>query len=349
MQRIITIYKKLVKNFDKKKDFGAISVALITRLQRSETPFLNEFLAYYRCLGVDRFYLINTEPNNNDLIAAEISSEYSDIIELIDKRPEDRLSECPNCALSKIGEVFLLHVDMDEFLYLNGMTLQEFIIHEGLHHDNSDFLECFFYWIMSPLCQELYSPSIHAIIERGYFFPSKDGKCLARTQGIVSINNHRFEFGGPHKAIRYDPRTSNYFVFHVSARGIFDIINKIHYGQYGDLKQPCDPAKELFDLIYDKSSKFLPNRFVLLSFQSKFESHIVNFDFELPEIGHRTNTELLKYITLNGLKDLLGVEVVEKDIQEVVIDKINSYEIPPDLVDFYAMGRINLLTVLKRL
>ncbi len=325
-----------------------MSFALITRIQRHETPFLNEFLAYYKYLGINRFYLINTEPKNREIIAAEIPSEYREMIELIDKRPEDNLNKCPNCALPKIGEVFLLHVDMDEFLYLNGMTLQEFIVHEELHCGNAEFVECVFSWIMSPLCNELYSPSIHAILEKRYFFPSENGKSLARTQAIVSIKPHHFEFVGRKKVRKcYDPRTSNCFVFHVSSRGIFDIINKIHYGQYNNLKKSCDPAKELFELIYVTSSKYLPSRFVLLSFQSKFESHLVSLDFEFPELKHKTNVELLKEITLNGLKDLLGIEIVEKDMEKVILDKINRYEIPPDLVDLYAIGRIDLLKVLK--
>ena len=126
---------------------SGISFALITRFQRSEIPFLNEFLAYYRYLGVDRFYLVNTEPKNSRTIATAVSAEFRDMVEHIDKRPEDGLGECPNCALSKIGETFLLHVDMDEFLYLNGMTLPEFIDREGLNDHSAEFLECLFYWL----------------------------------------------------------------------------------------------------------------------------------------------------------------------------------------------------------
>jgi hypothetical protein len=228
------------------------------------------------------------------------------------------------------------------------MTLQEFIVREGLLGDNAKFVECFFYWIMSPLCQELYAPSIHAILEKGYFFPSKNGKCFARTRDIAGINPHHFELVGPKKEKKYDPLISNCFVFHVSARGIFDIINKVQFGQYSNLKQSHDPAKELFELIFDPVSKSLPNRFVLLAFESRFESHIVNIDFEYPEIEHRTNTELLKEITLNGLKDLLGIEIVEKDI-EVVLDKINRYVIPSVFVDLFAIGRISPLRALKLL
>lgn len=333
-------------------DCSDTSFALVTRLQINETPFINEFLAYYKCLGIDRIYLINTDPENSKAIIASVSEEFEDMVEHINKEPEDGLVECPTRALSKIGETFLLHVDMDEFLYLNGMTLPEFVNNEGLNDPRAESVECLFYWVMSPLCQELYAPSIDAILAKKYFFASKTEKSLARKQNIAAINNaHNFDFvSHVKKEIReYDPRTSNCFVFHVSSRGIFDIINKIQFGQFRDIKESLDPAKELHELIFDKASTTLPNRFVLLAFQSRFTSHVLNINFEYPELEHGTNTKLLKEITLTKLRDLLGVEVTEKDIEEVVLDKINRYVISPDLVDKYAAGRIILLKVLKRL
>tara|TARA_R110002111_G_scaffold107734_7_gene166347 strand:+ start:9103 stop:9597 length:495 start_codon:yes stop_codon:yes gene_type:complete len=164
--------------------------------------------------------LVNTEPKNRELITNEISSKFKGMVELIDKRPEDGLNECPNGALKRIREKFLLHVDMDEFLYLDGMTLPEFINHEGLQGSNSKFVECFFNWVMSPLTQELYAPSIKKILSKKYFFPSRAGKSLARTQDIKRIKQHRFELYGKKTRKEYNPITSNYFVFHIAARGM---------------------------------------------------------------------------------------------------------------------------------
>lgn len=233
-----------------------INFALVSRLQWIETPFLNEFLAYYKNLGIDRFYLVNTEPKNRELITNEISSKFKGMVELIDKRPEDGLNECPNGALKRIREKFLLHVDMDEFLYLDGMTLPEFINHEGLQGSNSKFVECFFNWVMSPLTQELYAPSIKEILSKKYFFPSRTGKSLARTQDIKRIKPHRFELYGKKTRKEYNPITSNYFVFHIAARGIFDILNKVQFSKFKDSKYSREPDKELFELIFNKTSNF---------------------------------------------------------------------------------------------
>ena len=38
----------------------------------------------------------------------------------------------------------------------------------------------------------------------------------------------------------------------------------------------------------------------------------MDIDFEFPKIVHGTNTQLLKDITLNGLRELLGVEIDEE-------------------------------------
>jgi len=337
---VLNIIKKLCSQMVGKR----IDFALVTRLQWIEVPFLNEFLAYYKCLGIDHFYLINTEPENNEAIANEVSSEFKGMVELIDKHSEDGLNECPNRALTRIREKFLLHVDMDEFLYLNGMTLHEFIINEGLRGGKSRSVECFFNWVMSPLCQERYVHSIQEILSKKYFFTSKTGKSLARTQDIINIRPHRFKLRGRKVERRYDPITSSCFIFHVSARGIFDVINK---AQFSGFKSSRDPAKELFELIFDKTSSTLPDRFILLAFQSKFESHIMGIDFEFPKIVHGTNTRLLKEITLNGLRELLGVKVDEMELEKIVLEKINRYEIPVELVDSYAAGEINLNKVIE--
>lgn len=325
------------------------SFALVTRLQWIEAPFVNEFLAYYKNLGIDSFYLVNTEPKNRELIANEISSEFKGIVELIDKRPEDDLEQCPNGALKRIREKFLLHVDMDEFLYLDGMTLHKFINHEGLQGSNSISVECFFNWVMSPLCEEVYAPSIQEILSKKYFFPSRDGKTLARTQDIKRIKPHYFRLNGQKNERRYDPITNNYFVFHVAARGILDILNKVQFSKFKDSKYSREPDKELFELIFDKTSNFLPSRFVLLAFQSRFALHTMNLDFEYPKLEHGTNTELLIEITLNGLKDVLGVEVDVQDLEKTILDKLNRYVIPVELVDAYAAGDINLLKVIEYL
>jgi len=137
-------------------------------------------------------------------------------------------------------------------------------------------------------------------------------------------------------------------VFHVSARGIFDIVNKINFGRYDGAKDAADKRKELYELIFDHTSKHLPARFILLAFQNKFNAHLMDVDCNLPELGYVTDTKLLRKLTLGGLESLLGVKVAEEDM-DIVVKKINRYAIPLNLVKSYACGEINLLKVLSAL
>jgi len=348
MNKINKLYRHGVNSFLRPKDRRLNGFGLVVRLQITELPFLNEFLDYYVRLGVDQFYLINTEPDNKESIQSALPSEFKGVVEIINKRPNDNLESSLDCVLPRVGEDFLLNVDMDEFLYLNGLTLQEFISQEGLSGGSGEALECRFKWVMSPLCDELYAPSIHSILEKRKFFSSGTKKSLASVKNVVKIKSHRFVFFGASKTIKYDPVSSGCFVFHVSARGIFDIVNKINFGKYDNAKRAADKRKELHELIFDPASKSLPARFVLVAFQNNFNDYLMSVDFKLPELRYTTDTKLLRKLTLDGLEKLLGVKVFKEDM-DIVVKKINRYPIPRSLVKSYACGEINLLKVLSTL
>lgn len=348
MNKINKLYRYVRNRLLRPKSRGPNSFGLVTRLQVTELPFLNEFLAYYIHLGVDQFYLINTEPENKEQIESAVPSEFKGSVEVINKRPKDNLESSLNCVLPKVGEAFLLNVDMDEFLYLDGLTLPEFINQEGLIGGNGEPLECHFNWVMSPFCDGLYAPSIRSILEKRKFFPSRTKKSLARVKNAVQIKSHKFIFWGAGKVMKYDPAASGCFVFHVSARGVFDVVNKINFGNYANEKDAVDKRKELHELIFDHSSESLPARFVLMAFQNKFNDYFMDVNFEFPALGHVTDIQKLRKFTLDGLEKLLGVKVTEKDMS-VVVEKIDRYPIPRDLVESYARGEINLLKVLAKL
>ncbi len=328
-------------------NYENISFALVVRVQKSETPFINEFLEYYRHLGINKFYLVNTEPTNREFIANEISPEFKDTVQLINKRSKDTLYSCPNIALPKVSETFLLHIDLDEFLYLNGMRLDEFMKVEGLYDSQDKFIEYSFNWVMSPLCNEIYAPSINSILNKKYFFPSKGVKSLALTKNITTISCHKFDLIGQKKIKKYNCKVNNCFIFHVSSRGIFDIINKIQFGQYGNLKQSINPKKELSEFIFDKTSISIPARFILLAFQSRFTDYVIKCNFDYPKLKYKTDTNLLKEITLNSLENLLNKKIIEKDLEKIIIIKMNQLSIHPSLFHLYSKGEISLLNVLN--
>lgn len=323
-----------------------ISFALVTRLLRTEIPYLNEFLSYYKHIGVDYFYLVSTEPEHSQEIINAVAKEYIDVVRLVDKNPKDNFNLCTNVALPMINETYLLHVDMDEFLYLNGQTLSEFIHSEALHEDNARNIECNFTWIMSPLCSELSAPSIQSILERKKFFHSTIKQSLMRTENIKTIRNHVFVPKTTKTQKQYDPIKTKYFIFHVSSRGMFDTINKIHYGKYETVKRSTNPKEDLLDLLYNTNSSSLPNRIILLAFQNKFSDHYIKINFKYPKLKYSTDLDVLNELTINGLKALFGKDIIDIDIRKVVLEKMDLYPIPKELVNEYAAGNITLLKAL---
>ncbi len=322
--------------------------ALVVRTQKSETPFLNEFLEYYKYIGINSFYIINTEPNNRKFIENIISKEFKDMLTLIDKTDKDPINECQNIALAQVKETFLLHLDMDEFLYLDGMTLAEFITSEQLEHDKDNFLECSFNWLMTPLYDKLHESSIKKILNKNYFFPSGHVKSMYYTK---DINNIGIQFSSlkSQNILKksYSIQKDNIFIFHVSTRGLMDTFNKIQFSQFGGLKKSQEPKKELNEFIFDKSSKFLPNRFILVAFQSRFTSCIVKCKYSYPNLKHQTDIELLKKITLEGLVALLDKDVLEIDLEKYIYHKMDNYPIDMDLVEAYQKNETNLVGILQ--
>lgn len=329
-------------------DKNNFTFAIVTRLQKSETPYLNEFLAYYKHIGINKCYLINTEPDNYEFIKQVISTEFKDMVSLLNQREQDNIKGCQDMVLPMVKETFLLSLDMDEFLYLDGMTLSEFVESEQLEKYKNEFLECAFHWVMTPLCDELYAHSIKSILEKKYFFPSQQVKTMYFSKDIVHIGEHKNSLKAPIGVNKtYKAQTSNCFIFHVSSRGVMDIINKIQFGKFKDLKESREPQSELNELIFSTSSNFLPSRFVLLAFQSRFRAYLIECDFHYPDLQYSTDTTLLKELTLNGLKSLLNRDVCEQDLKNLIYDKMNEYKISPDLVEAYSNEKIALMDALK--
>ncbi len=321
--------------------------AIVTRLQKSETPYLNEFLEYYKHIGINRFYLINTELDNHKFIMQTISAEFKDMVSLLNQKEEDEIKGCQNMVLPMVKETFLLNLDMDEFLYLDGMTLNEFAESEHLERYENDFLECAFHWVMTPLCDELYASSIRSILEKKYFFPSKQTKTMYYTKDIIKIREHENILKAPIGMKKnYKAQTNNCFIFHVSSRGVMDIINKIQFTQFKDLKESQQPQSELNELIFNTSSSFLPSRFILLAFQNRFEPYLIECNFNYPKLTHQTDTALLSKLTLNGLKNLLNRDVFEKDLKHLIYDKMHNYAISSELIKRYANEQIGLMRVI---
>jgi hypothetical protein len=108
----------------------------IVAIVRDELPFLDEWLAYHRILGVDHFYLYDDDPSaalNSFLVAHQ---KYVTIInwhrQSVDLAGLNRQTKAYNDAIDRIGSQFewVAFIDIDEFIVLPGyQDLPAFLRH----------------------------------------------------------------------------------------------------------------------------------------------------------------------------------------------------------------------------
>ncbi len=318
-----------------------LNFAVVTRLQLCEMPFIDEFIEYYLKLGINKFYLINTEPQNEEKIRL-LLKKFESFIELITNYDVEMVNDCACLALEFISEDFTLHVDMDEFLYLDGKNLQQFISNFSSVESDTSKDAFVFNWIMSPEI-DAFCGSVSEIIRKRRFFVGNEVKTLAKTKVIKKIKNHRFDYKWPLNEINLN-ENDNCFVFHVSSRGILDIINRIAFSQIKDNKTTANNKEELRQLMNDQYH--LPPRFLLLAFQQKMISKKVDVNFELPDLASQTDVEHLRTLSKTVIYDKTGVCLSDEKIN-FIRQKVKALYIPWYTITLYRNGMINFLTVIK--
>lgn len=103
-------------------------IALCTVYNQEESRFMPEWLEYHRLLGIDRFYIINTEPGNTACYALLRPYSKAGLIQLLEPSQGTYETQQPysceqlvywyNLALKKINPStrWLAFIDIDEFI-----------------------------------------------------------------------------------------------------------------------------------------------------------------------------------------------------------------------------------------
>ncbi|MEO0437666.1 MAG: glycosyltransferase family 2 protein [Pseudomonadota bacterium] len=320
------------------------SFALVCRLQLCEVPFVNEFLAYYRTLGVDRFFLVNTEPENGDEIRRSVAGEFAAAVTHLNNNGSTySADECAQLALSHITETYTLHLDLDEFLYLGGRTLHEFVAAHGQRPDVADaFL---FRWVMAPCIRDLSRSSIRDIVSDGYLFPGSEEKTMAKTAQVERIGNHRFDLKMESDEVRMRVRNDHCFVLHVATRGLFDLLNKIATSRVTKSSKAADV--ELSRLFHSDSMQGLPGRFYLHAFQSRFGQAVLkDLKVSLPELSYATDTARLEQLCAANLSNRLGYAPDNVDIEQLAT-RLDRVQVPSVMIERYLRGRLSFNQVIE--
>jgi len=102
------------------------SIAIVTRINKIELPYIGSFISHYNSIGVTRFYFVNQYQEQYDTIHEYISKITSNF-KLIQAETEE-VNQMQHAAFDCISEEFILHVDADEYLELRcGNSISDLI------------------------------------------------------------------------------------------------------------------------------------------------------------------------------------------------------------------------------
>jgi hypothetical protein len=201
-----------------------MSIAIISRFINIDLPYMSIWFEYYDNLGIDHYYLYY------------IDNTFFNIEELLNYFPKNKVTikrikenNNPNNVFYDdpftIKEEYILHIDSDEYLYLNNKNIKTFL------EDYKNIDAFYFYWYMCP-SNNMIIHNFNEILEnknsKKYFI--KNYKILFKNKDFTYIkgNSHDVTFLNNLKIIKKNMENP-YFLIHFSYRGIYDCYYKYTY------------------------------------------------------------------------------------------------------------------------
>jgi hypothetical protein len=183
-----------------------VSIGLLSRIYKCETPYINEFLEYYiKYIKVDNIYLIVTD--NTDFTKI-IDTKFKVTLITNNEILSTHVDKVFKYALKYIKDDWILNVDVDEFLYLNGVNLKNILI-------NCNIVR--FRWVLCPACN-LFNKSIKEIIKNNKLINFNNYKSIALKKDILKMKCHNMKMKNRRE------KFTNAFIIHISSRGIYDML-----------------------------------------------------------------------------------------------------------------------------
>ncbi len=202
-----------------------MSIAIVSRFMNIDLPYQSQWFEYYIHLGISHFYLYYVDRTFLDI--EHIVHHYPTNKISLKKIDLNLIQDSNNLFFDdpfQIKEDYILHIDSDEYLYLNNQRLSDFI----KIHPNIDAF--YFYWYMCP-SPKLYLYNMNEVLQDTFAkkYIIKMYKVLAKNKNIAFLpgNTHDFHF------VNYQPikkyMENPYFLIHFSYRGICDSYYKYIY------------------------------------------------------------------------------------------------------------------------
>jgi len=266
-----------------------MSIAILTRIYKSEVPYINEFIDYHlNYIKIDHIYFILTDTTKFENI---IDKKFLKKITII-KRDVFLIKHVDslfNYAVPKIKEKYVFNIDVDEFIFLNKeMSLREFI------KKNSCYNLFYFKWIMCPSIK-YQNNSVFDIYDNEPLFVSNTGKSMAITKEIDSMFIHDMKVFNKKQLI---VDTNDIFILHFSSRGLVDLISRMLSQSFKN-----DTMETINNCLNNdlKSFSELPSRFKAVLIQKNYKRVFNKIDKEI-KLTHKINTESEKILLKKKIK-----------------------------------------------
>ncbi len=296
-----------------------MNVAITSRFMGIDLPYMSQWFEYYITMGVKHFYLYYI-----DTLFFEIES-------ILNYFPKEKVTlkninldtiQDSNAVFFEypftIKEDYILHIDSDEYLYLNHENFYTFL------EKNKNIDAFYFYWYMCPSSELkinnfneiLQNKSSKKYIIRTYKILTKNKNIQfikGYTHDVTFLNNHNI-----HKKYMDTP----YFLIHFSYRGIQDCYYKC---MYQNLINHKDLHLHHYKLkICDENIKILkvnelPSRILVFLAEINNKNNDFQINITLP-IFQKTQYELYTLFDNNNNKKLLFIKRIEE------ISKLKLYQ-----------------------
>jgi hypothetical protein len=201
-----------------------MSVSIVSRFMNIDLPYQSQWFEYYNYLGVKHFYLYYIDHTFLDL--ENILSYYPKEKITLKKVLLSSIQDSNNIFADDpfdIKEDYILHIDSDEYLYLNGLRFNSFL------EKNQNIDIFYFCWYMCP-SSNLMINNMNDILKsnsKKYFI--KTYKALTRNKNIKFIRGYTHDFHFTNNNMKRAFMVNPFFLIHFSYRGIYDSYYKFTY------------------------------------------------------------------------------------------------------------------------
>ena len=267
-----------------------MSVGIISRIMEIDIPYYSEWLEYYDKLGVDSFYLIIYDRKNLDL--KNLLKYYPEHkikgISYINHNQfkNNNANLVLKMNLFNITDDYLLNVDSDEFLYLDGLNIKDFI------SKYNDFNYFRFNWLMVPSKND-YNESLNEIFnnpsQKKYFLTQYKSMIKRSEIKKYSITPHDFECDS--KLIKEFKEFNKFYIIHFSFRGKCDAYLKLKNQLLGDSTETN--IKNILDYSKELKGFQIPDRFLVFIGETINKNENVNISYNL-NLDSKTDLDFIK-------------------------------------------------------